>query len=266
MTLLEARGLGKQFGGLHAVQDVDLDVEAGRITAIIGPNGAGKSTLFNLLAGFYRPTSGTVRFQDRDITGMSPHRTVAHGIARTFQTTHLFDDSTVLDNVLSGRIVRSRSTVFDAVLHTPRHRREERHNLDKAMEALEFTGISEYRGDFAGHVPQEVQKRTSIALALATEPQLLLLDEPAAGLTEEETGQFGQLIRRIVDRGVTVCLVEHRMSMVMSLADHILVLDHGKEIASGTPEAVRTDPQVIEAYLGTGHDETTDDQKGADAC
>lgn len=272
MTLLEARGLGKHFGGLHAVQDVDLDVHPGHVTAIIGPNGAGKSTLFNLLAGFYRPTSGTVRMDGRDITGMSPHRIVAHGIARTFQTTSLFGDATVLDNVLSGRIVRSRSTVVDAVLHTPRHRREERTNLDKAMEVLEFTGLTEYRNDLAARVPQEAQKRVSIALALATEPQLLLLDEPAAGLTEEETEGFARLIRRIVDRGVTVCLVEHRMSMVMSLADHILVLDHGREIASGTPDAVRTDPQVIEAYLGTHHDDGPDhnadsnsaDHNGAD--
>lgn len=257
--LLQVRGLGKQFGGLHAVKDVDLDVAQGEITAIIGPNGAGKSTFFNLLSGFYRPTSGSVVFKGDDITGRKPHSTVRDGIARTFQTTHLFEDSTVLDNVLSGRIVRSRATVFGAVLQSPWFRREEQENLEKAREALEFAGISEYADDLAGEVPQEVQKRVALAIALATEPELLLLDEPAGGITEEETAEFGALIRRTVDRGITVCLVEHKMSMVMSLADRILVLDHGQTIAFGTPEEIKRDPRVIEAYLGADDDDEEDD-------
>ncbi|MFS0884873.1 ABC transporter ATP-binding protein [Aeromicrobium sp. 179-A 4D2 NHS] len=251
---LQVRGLGKTFGGLHAVKDVDLDVPQGQITAIIGPNGAGKSTLFNLLAGFYRPTSGTVTFEGKDITGMKPHRTVREGIARTFQTTHLFQDATVLDNVLAGCVVRSRSNALDAVLRTPRHRRDEKASREKALEVLEFVGAAHLQDEIASKLPQEAQKRVSVALALATEPRLLLLDEPAAGTNDEETEAFGELIRQIVARGITVCLVEHKMSMVMNLADQIVVLDHGQRIAAGTPAEIKRDPLVIEAYLGAHHD------------
>ncbi|MFP3398299.1 ABC transporter ATP-binding protein [Brevibacterium sp. H602] len=251
MTLLEIRGLGKRFGGLDAVKDVSLDVEAGQITAVIGPNGAGKSTLFNLVHGFYRPTAGTISFKGEDITHSSPHRTVAGGIARTFQTTNLFDDSTLLENVLAGRIVRSKSNVFDAVFHTPRHRRESRINEDKAMESLEFCGVAEYRHDLASNVPQEVQKRTAVAMALATEPELLLLDEPAGGIPEEETVDFGNLIRSLPQRGVSVLLVEHKMTMIMDLADTILVLDHGQKLALGAPAEIQSNPDVIRAYLGS---------------
>jgi branched-chain amino acid transport system ATP-binding protein len=253
MTLLEIRDLGKRFGGLDAVKDVSLDVEEGRITAVIGPNGAGKSTLFNLVHGFYRPTSGTIRFKGDDITHSSPHATVAEGIARTFQTTNLFDDSTLLENVLAGRIVRSKSNIFDAVFHTPRHRRESRLNEDKAMEALEFCGVAEYRHDLASSVPQEVQKRTAVAMALATGPELLLLDEPAGGIPEEETAGFGNLIRSLPQRGVSVLLVEHKMTMIMGLADTILVLDHGQKLAFGAPAEIQSNPDVIRAYLGSTH-------------
>lgn len=254
MTILRTEGLGKRFGGLDAVKDVSLAVEEGSITAIIGPNGAGKSTFFNLLAGYYTPTSGRVTFEGEDITGMAPHRTVKRGIARTFQTTHLFEEATVLENVLAGRVVRSRSTVFDAVLHTPRNRREEKENLAVAMSELEFAGIAGFAHEPAAEVPQEVQKRTAVALALATEPRLVLLDEPAAGITEEETAGFADLIRAIAARGITVCLVEHKMSMIMSLADHILVLERGRMLAEGTPARIRSDERVIEAYLGRDED------------
>ncbi|MGC3023006.1 MULTISPECIES: ABC transporter ATP-binding protein [unclassified Brevibacterium] len=261
MTLLEIRGLGKRFGGLDAVKDVDLDVEEGRITAVIGPNGAGKSTLFNLVHGFYRPTSGSIRFKDEDITHSSPHNTVAGGIARTFQTTNLFDDSTLLENVLAGRIVRSKSTIFDAVFHTPRHRRESRINEDRAMEALEYCGVAEYRHDLASNVPQEVQKRTAVAMALATEPELILLDEPAGGIPEEETADFGNLIRSLPQRGVSVLLVEHKMTMIMDLADTILVLDHGQKLAFGVPSEIQSNPDVIHAYLGSTPQDPTDQKE-----
>lgn len=255
MTLLEIRGLGKRFGGLDAVKNVDLDVQEGQITAVIGPNGAGKSTLFNLIHGFYRPTAGSISFNGRDITHSSPHNSVSGGIARTFQTTHLFDDSTLLENVLAGRIVRSKSNVFDAIFHTPRHRRESALNHDKALEALEFCGVSEFRHDLASNVPQEVQKRTAVAMALATEPELILLDEPAGGIPEEETTDFGNLIRSLPGRGVSVLLVEHKMSMIMGLADTILVLDHGQKLAIGSPSEIQSNPDVIRAYLGSTQNE-----------
>lgn len=250
MTLLEVSGLGKRFGGLDAVKDVSLSVEEGEITAVIGPNGAGKSTFFNLIHGFYRPTSGTVQFKGQDITYSKPHTTVKDGIARTFQTTHLFDDASLLENVLAGRIVRSKSTIFDTVFHTPRYRRESRVNEERAREALAFCGIDDLAHDTARNVPQEVQKRTAVAMAIATNPTLILLDEPAGGIPEEETAEFGELIRSLVPRGITVLLVEHKMSMIMKLATKILVLDHGRELALGTPEEIRENPAVIEAYLG----------------
>lgn len=253
--LLEVRGLGKKFGGLDAVKDVDIDVPQGQITAIIGPNGAGKSTLFNLLAGFYAPTSGTVTFDGKDITGMKPHRTVREGIARTFQTTSLFDDATVLDNVLAGCIVRSKSNAIDAIFKTPRHRRDEKESREKALEALEFVGAAHLKDELASTLPHESQKRVSIALALVTDPKLLLLDEPAAGTNDEETEAFGELFRQIARKGTTICLVEHKMSMVMNLADQIVVLDHGQRIASGTPAEIKANPVVIEAYLGADADQ-----------
>ncbi len=252
--LLQVRGLSKNFGGLAAVKDVSFDVPQGQVTAVIGPNGAGKSTLFNLLAGFYKPTSGSVTFDEKDITGMKPHQTVREGIARTFQTTHLFDGATTLDNILAACAVRSRSHALDAVFHTPRHRRDERRSLATALRELEFVGAVHLKDEIASTLPQESQKRISLAQALATEPRLLLLDEPAAGTTDEETEAFADLIRQVVDRGITVCLVEHKMSMVMNLADQIVVLDHGQRIAIGNPEQIKNDPLVIEAYLGADAD------------
>jgi branched-chain amino acid transport system ATP-binding protein len=252
---LRAEGLGMSFGGLKAVDGVDLEVPAGKITAIIGPNGAGKTTFFNVVAGFYRPTAGRVLLDDQDVTGLPPHRVARRGVARTFQTTQLFPEAPVLDNVIVGRRLHTRSNVFDAVLRSPRHRREEEESREKALEALEFTGARDLADALVANISQEARKRVAIALALATEPRVLLLDEPAAGINPHETEGLTALIRSVaVDRGITVCLVEHKMRMVMDLSDHVVVLNYGKKIAEGPPEQIRSDPTVIDAYLGAEHD------------
>ncbi|MGD2046157.1 MAG: ABC transporter ATP-binding protein, partial [Gemmatimonadota bacterium] len=246
---LRVQGLGMRFGGLKAVDRVDLEVPAGKITAIIGPNGAGKTTFFNVVAGFYTPTEGRVFLDDREVTGLPPHKVARLGIARTFQTTQLFPEATVLDNVIVGRRLHTKSNVFDAVLRSPRLRREEEESRDKALEALAFTGAAELADTLVANVSQEARKRVAIALALATEPRVLLLDEPAAGINPHETEGLTALIRRVAsERGVTVCLVEHKMRMIMDLSDHVAVLNYGKKIAEGTPEQIRSDPKVIDAY------------------
>ena len=251
--MLEIRGLGKRFGGNAAVNDVSADIEAGRITAIIGPNGAGKTTLFNLISGVFRPTSGTIRFVGEDVTGLPAHRMARLGIARTFQTTTLFDRSSVLDNLIVGHRLRTRSGLWDAVLNSKRLRHEEQVCRDKARAALDFVGLSPVANRMAGDITQEERKRVAFALALATDPKLVLLDEPAGGVNPEETDGLAELIRKLVRHGLTVCLIEHKMNMIMSLADHILVLNYGEKIAEGAPAEIRRNPAVIDAYLGTDH-------------
>ncbi|MFB4164333.1 ABC transporter ATP-binding protein [Alteribacillus sp. JSM 102045] len=250
MNIIETSKLTKSFGGLKAVQEVDFEIEKGAITAIIGPNGAGKSTFFNLISGFHRPTSGSVVFNETDITKKPAHKIARLGVARTFQTTNLFEQSTVLDNVIVGHRLRTKAGLFDAIFRTPREKREERQAKEKAEEMLEFSGLTDLAYQPAGSISQEAKKRTAIALALSTDPDIVFLDEPAAGVNPDETDGLAALMRKIAENGITVCTIEHKMQMIMSLADKIMVLNQGKKIAEGTPEEVQNNNAVIDAYLG----------------
>ncbi len=255
MALLSIQRLTKSFGGLVAVNNVSFDVNSGEIVGIIGPNGAGKTTVFNLITGIYTPDKGEIFFDQHSIIGKKPHNIVKLGIARTFQTIRLFPSLSVLENVLAGSHCRMQSGVIGAMLRLPGQRMEEREKISEAMDLLNFVGLESYYDFLAGNLSYGNQRLLEIARALATHPRLIILDEPAGGMNERETEDLIDLIGRIRDKGITVLLIEHDMNVVMKICERIVVLEYGSKIAEGTPEEIRNNPKVIEAYLGTEEDD-----------
>jgi len=251
--LFETEGLTKHFGGLVAVNDLSFHVEQGEILSIIGPNGAGKTTLFNLVTGLYPPTWGRVSFMNEEVTGLKTFAIARKGISRTFQSTTVFTQDTVFDNLVIGYRLRTRSGIFGAILGSRRSRAEEQESLSKAEGILEFLELTPFRDEIATNIPQEAQKRLSIGIALATQPKLLLLDEPTGGVNLQQIDNLIGIIKKIRNSGVTVCLIEHKMKMVMDISDRVIVLSHGSKISEGSPGMVSQDEDVIEAYLGPGY-------------
>lgn len=245
----------KRFGGLTAVDALSFKVEDGQIYGIIGPNGAGKTTVFNCITGIYKSEEGSVIWRGEEIRGLTPYQIVDRGIVRTFQTIRLFSQMSVAENIMSGRHIKSKQKLWHGIFHTPGSKRDELENWKKVEEQLEFFKLSEFAATPVGSLPYGIQRRVEIARAMAVEPTLLILDEPAAGLNDKETLELLETIFKIRDKGVTVLLIEHDMDMVMEVTDYLTVINFGKKIAEGTPEEIQKNPAVIEAYLGSEDDD-----------
>jgi branched-chain amino acid transport system ATP-binding protein len=255
--VLEVDGLTLQFGGLRALDDVSFHIDEGEILGLIGPNGAGKTTCFNAVTGVYRPTGGDIRFEGESIVGRKRFQITQLGIARTFQNIRLFRSMTALENVMVGADANHRTGILSALFRLPRHRHEEEQGHDRAMELLRFMGIHRHADELASNLSYGDQRRLEIARAMATEPKLICLDEPAAGFNPAEKAQLMELIRKVRDQGYTVLLIEHDMRLVMGVTDRIVVLEFGRKIAEGKPHEIRDNPAVIAAYLGVDEEDAS---------